>query len=426
MKTAAILAGGRGERLRPLTDDIPKPMVEIAGKPLLEHHVRSLAAQGFSRVFLLTGYKSEVIETHFGDGSRFGLTIHHLREASPLGSGGALNALRGRVTEDFMLLYGDVYVDADLQRMARFHTQRRPMATLAVHPTDHPEDSDLVLTDHADGVLRILRKPHRSPPPCNLGNAALLCLSPALLEHIPDGFSDLTHDVLPVCLTRGARLAAYRTPEYIKDMGAPSRLARVRNDVAHAAPAAMTLRRPRPAVFLDRDNTIVRAVDLLHKPEDLELLPDAGPAIARLNTAGLLTVLVTNQSVVARNLCAIDDVVRIHDRLELLLAEHDARLDLLRFCPHHPDAGYPEENPAFKITCGCRKPEAGMLLEAADHLHIDLARSWTVGDSECDVLAGEKAGSRTILLSDTTLQAQPDFRAADLAHAVDIILRNPS
>lgn len=424
MKNAAILAGGLGKRLRPLTDNMPKPMIDVDGKPLLQHQVELLARHGVERIFILSGYKAEAVENHFGDGSDFDTEIIHLREEFPLGTGGALRELKGKVDDDFLLLYGDVYVGADLSRMARYHETRKPLATLAVHPTDHPQDSDLVVADHDDMVLKLLRKPHEGKPVSCLGNAALFCLSPSILDHIPEGFNDLMHDIIPAVLGAGLPVAAYRTPEYIKDMGTPDRLERVRAHVTAGKPEAMSLEYPRPAVFLDRDGTLVKFVDLLHTPEELHLAPGAGDAVSRFNAANLLAVMLTNQPVVARNLCTMNDVVRIHDRLECMLAKHHGHLDLIRFCPHHPDSGYPGENPAFKIPCECRKPGIGMFADAAKRLNIDLEQSWMVGDTEADILAGKTAGCRTMLIGTNSTETEPDYRAANMTEAADIILQH--
>ncbi|HTX73201.1 MAG TPA: HAD family hydrolase, partial [Rectinemataceae bacterium] len=224
------------------------------------------------------------------------------------------------------------------------------------------------------------------------------------------------------------RVQAYRTSEYIKDMGTPERLDQVARDLTSGVVAARRLSRRQRAVFLDRDGTINRYVELLHRSEDLELLPGAAAAIRSLNASPYLCFVVSNQPVVARNLCSIEEVEETHRRLETLLGAEGAYLDDIRFCPHHPDSGYPGENPAYKIKCACRKPGTGMIEELAAAYNVDLSRSWMVGDTSMDIQTAVNAGMRSILVasgmreSPAKYAARPELHCADLAEAVDRLL----
>jgi D-glycero-D-manno-heptose 1,7-bisphosphate phosphatase len=184
----------------------------------------------------------------------------------------------------------------------------------------------------------------------------------------------------------------------------------------------------RPAVFIDRDGTLLEEVDFLTSEEELVLLPGAARAVARLNAAGLPAVVVTNQSGVARGLLDEQMLARLHARLAELLRAEGASLDLVLYCPHHPELGAPP----YRRICDCRKPAPGMLTEAARRLDLDLARSWIVGDDERDLAAGRAVGARGILVATgkgAAVKAAlrrdgaplPLF-AADLAQAVEWIL----
>ena len=150
----------------------------------------------------------------------------------------------------------------------------------------------------------------------------------------------------------------------------------------------------RRAVFLDRDGTIVQDVDFLDDPEGLCLLPGAARAIRLVNAAGVLAVVVSNQSGIARGYLTEDGLAAIHDRLRAILAAEGARLDDILYCPHLPE-GTVER---YARSCTCRKPEPGMILEAARRHGIDLGRSVAIGDAARDVEAGRRAGCRTVLL----------------------------
>ncbi|HRZ37108.1 MAG TPA: nucleotidyltransferase family protein, partial [Candidatus Paceibacterota bacterium] len=152
MKQAVILAGGKGTRLRSVLGDLPKPLIPIGGKPLLEHHFELCRAHGFERVLVLAGHRAERIQAHCGDGSRWGLRIECEVEREPLGTAGAVLAAFSRLPERFLVLYGDEMLNVDLDRMWRAHLEAGAAATLLLHPNDHPLDSDLVDVDEHDWI----------------------------------------------------------------------------------------------------------------------------------------------------------------------------------------------------------------------------------------------------------------------------------
>ncbi len=146
----------------------------------------------------------------------------------------------------------------------------------------------------------------------------------------------------------------------------------------------------RVAVFLDRDGTVIDDKVHLTDPDEVELLPKAGEAIRHLNEAGLFTVIISNQSVVARGLATHEMVDAAMERTQELLQAEGAHIDAFYYCPHHP---------MFSESCKCRKPAPGMLLRAAEDCDLDLERSYVVGDWWSDIGAGKAAGTRTILIS---------------------------
>lgn len=189
----------------------------------------------------------------------------------------------------------------------------------------------------------------------------------------------------------------------------------------------------RAGVFLDRDGTINEELNFITRPEQIVLLPGAGEAVRTLNELNLPTVVISNQSGVARGFLSEEDLSGIHARLREELARSGARLDRIMYCPHHPTEG----KPPYNIACRCRKPQTGMLEDAAHELDIDLARSFVVGDRLADIEAAHNSGSRGILvltgygrLALTTLAIDttitPDFIADDLSAAVSWISQSLS
>jgi D-glycero-D-manno-heptose 1,7-bisphosphate phosphatase len=178
----------------------------------------------------------------------------------------------------------------------------------------------------------------------------------------------------------------------------------------------------RPAVFLDRDGTIIEDRGYLRDPDGMRLLPGAGPAIHRLNASDLAVVVVTNQSGISRGLLSLDDYRETERRLVQLLAAEDARLDGQYFCPHLPELTGP---------CECRKPGPLLYRQAAERLNLDLGQSWWVGDRVRDLLPAKSFKARGILVltgaGESEVEQAHDagfMTAADLATAVEQIIRN--
>jgi D,D-heptose 1,7-bisphosphate phosphatase len=425
-----VLNGGKGTRLG-LTDR-PKPMVPVAGQPLIERLVLMARDCGFTDFVFLNGHLGEVIEAHFGDGSAFGVSIEHVRERQALGTAGAFREVRHLADGPFLVLYGDVLLDVDLAHFAAFHAEKGGLGSLYVHPNDHPYDSDLVEADDDARIVCFHSKPHPQGVILpNLVSGALYVLDPRAIDFVPaDGVSDWGKDVFPAIVAAGEQLNAYRSIEYGKDVGTPDRLAKGEADLTSGRTARLSRRTPKPAIFLDRDGVLNREIDGVHAPDKLELLPGVGDAVRRINRAGVPAICVTNQPDIAKGFMTFADLRTVLAALDTRLAESGAYLDDFYYCPHHPERGFAGEVAALKIDCDCRKPKPGMLLKAAEAHNIDLARSWMVGDRYVDIDAGRAAGTRTILVrtghagSDRTpTSPTPDHIADDLPAAVAYILQ---
>lgn len=427
----AILAGGMGTRLRERSGDIPKPMVRVLGKPVLQHQIELCRKHGFKDIALLVQHQHEKISDYFGDGSKFGVNISYAIEDEPRGTSGALRDALPILADRFLLLYGDTFMDVDLSKFWNAHNVSGAVGTLFLHPNDHPQDSDLVDIDGNGYVRSILPYPHPVGLEVrNLVNAALYVLDRSGLEAVTpaEGKADIAKNMFPRMLALGLRLHGYVSPEYIKDMGTPERLDKVERDIIFGLPERLSGRHLRKAIFLDRDGTINREVTHLKSPDQLELLPGASAAIRRLNRSGTLAVVITNQPVVARGDVSFEGLSKIHARLESQLGAGGAFIDGLYLCPHHPDKGFPGEVVELKGPCTCRKPEPGLIDQACRDLGIGRQDSWMVGDTTSDVEAGRRAGVRTVLLrtghagGDAKHAVRPDYTATDLEDAVDWIL----
>jgi D,D-heptose 1,7-bisphosphate phosphatase len=410
-----IMAGGMGTRIASIANDVPKPMIKICGKPILEYQIENLKACGLTDIIIVVGHLGYVIKEYFGDGSRFGVRISYFVENQPLGTAGALFKMP-QLTDDFLLLCGDVIIDVDFNRFISFHKEKKAWASLMVHPNGHPYDSSLIVTEiippvekggcpiDTHRVIQWMNKEDERLYYRNCVNAGIEIISPKLLEATmknyvprhpeqPDKI-DLDRDVLKKNIPSG-NIFAYSTPEYIKDMGTPDRYYEVEKDIQSELVHSRNLKNKQKAVFLDRDGTINKYVGFLTKPEQFELIDGVAEAIKRINKSGYLAIVVTNQPVIARGDCTFEELQQIHDKMETELGKCGSFIDAIYICPHHKDSGFIGERIEYKYDCNCRKPKIGLFEKAAKDFNIDLSQSYMIGDSESDMLAGRLAGCKS-------------------------------
>ncbi|MBQ5473872.1 MAG: HAD-IIIA family hydrolase [Lachnospiraceae bacterium] len=428
-----IMAGGRGKRISSIASDIPKPMVRIGGKPILELIINGLSRQGFKDIVITVSYLGDVIKEYFGDGRKYGINIQYYTENKPLGNAGALFKIRDQLTEDFLLLNADALFDIDFNRLVKFHKEKKGLATIFTHPNSHPYDSGLIISDNSGAVMDWLTKEDVRPTWYkNRVNAGIHVLSPEILDKATINKEtigleingkiqkvDLDRDILkPLCGTK--KMYCYDSPEYVKDMGTPERYVQVCKDYDSGLVFLKNLSNKQKAIFLDRDGTINEHIGFLNDINDFTLLPGVSTAIKKINTSGYLAIVVTNQPVIARGELTIESLNMIHNKMETLLGEEGAYLDAIYYCPHHPDKGFTGEVTSLKIDCDCRKPKPGMILKAASDYNIKLSESWMIGDGKNDVLAGKAAGCNTILLGSSCFGQS--YTANTLIEAVDRVL----
>lgn len=418
---AVILCGGKGTRMRSVSQTIPKALIQIGGTPILEHQIRLLKQYGVNEIILTVQHMARAIIDFVQDGSKWGVKIKCVEETPPLGTAGGLGHLREILQEDFIVVYGDVMMNLDITKVVDFHLKNRAFATLVTHPNDHPRDSDLIEVNADNKIIGFHRKPHeRNKDYHNLVNAGVYVLSRNIFDYIPDSApSDFINDVFPKAI-HGNPIFSYRTFEYMKDMGTPSRLAEVNSDYHSGLIARRSKKKKQKAIFLDRDGVINEAIDQLHKKKDIKLIEGSAEAVRNINRSEYLAVVVTNQPVIARGLCTLDDLDEIHKHLETLLGQKGAWLDGIYFCPHHPDSGYEGEDQELKIRCACRKPEIGMIQQAVKDFNLELKQSFLIGDSDRDIGAALKAGVKSIRINDQE-DKRADYTCRNLEAAVNYI-----
>ena len=429
---AVIMAGGKGTRLVSITkDEFPKPMVPILGKPLLEWQIEQLKQNNISEIIIIIGHLGDKIKDYFGNGDKFNIQITYVKENTPLGTAGAFYHLKNLIHNDnFLLVFGDVFFNIDIKKMLEFHNCKNSMATLFVHPNSHPYDSDLVTLDSNSKIQEFNSKNNiRDYWYDNCVNAGFYILNKSVCDLIKEEKRyDLEKDILFKLVEENQPVFGYHSSEYIKDIGTVERIQNTLHDIWLEIPEQKCLKNKQKCIFIDRDGTINQYKGLIYQEKDFVLETGVDEAFKLINKSSWLSIVITNQPVVARGLCSIEDVENVHKKMTTLLGKKGVFIDDILFCPHHPDKGYPEENPDYKIKCECRKPGIGLIEQASKKYNIDLKNSWFIGDTTIDIQTGKNAGMKTALVltgekgQDRKYNAQPDLVSENLLEAVRRIL----
>ncbi len=237
---AVILVGGEGTRLRPLTVNLPKPMLPVVNRPFLEHVIEYLKGQGIGDVILSMGYRSDVIEEYFGDGKRLGVDLRLVVESTPLGTAGGVKNVEQFLDGTFLVLNGDIMTDLDLRAMIAFHRERGSKATISLTPVDDPTAYGLVETDAQGRVQRFIEKPRPEDITTNLINAGTYVLEREVLDLIPSAkYHMFERGVFPDLLSRNHPIYGYRSNSYWIDIGTPAKYLSVNRDILHGRVARL-------------------------------------------------------------------------------------------------------------------------------------------------------------------------------------------
>jgi len=226
---AVILAAGLGTRMSKFFPNTPKVMLPIRERPLLERNIVHLKKYGFDQIYINLHYLPDVIKNYFDDGKKFGVEITYSYEPNILGTSGALTNLKKFLTETFLVLYGDIFTTLDFKKFLQFHKDKRSQATLLIHKTDHPQDSDLIAIGKDNKIYHFYISPHKElPTNTDFSNAGIYLLEPETLKFLPKKIpSDFVEDFFPILLEKNFRLFGYASCDYTKDIGTLDRYKQV-------------------------------------------------------------------------------------------------------------------------------------------------------------------------------------------------------
>lgn len=371
-RQAVILAGGRGTRMRPLTDDRPKPMIEINGKPFLTYIVERLAEQGFERIEMLLGYLPDVIRDYFGDGQEFGVRIDYtVSDADDLTSR-RLQLTEERLDPLFLLLYCDNYWPIDMDRhWARYREIGAPVMT-TIYANDDGYSRDNVRVNDA-GLIEVFDR-SRSAPGLKGVEISYAIIPRAMLERLPADGDELVEQALYPQLAEEGLLGAYVSGHRYYSIGSMHRL-----------PLTEAFFARTPTIILDRDGVLNERpprAEYVRTPDQFRWMDGSLEALRLLRTAGYRVIVISNQAGVGRGVMSLDDVESVNTAMRRDAEEAGGYIDGVYFCPHDWDDG-----------CPCRKPKPGMLFDAQHEHQLDLTRTTFIGDDERDGQAARAAGA---------------------------------
>jgi len=367
---AVILAGGRGSRLRPLTDARPKPLIEFHGRPFLGYLLELLREQGFEQVLLLLGYLPEAIQSYCGDGRRWNLSIDSVVSDVEDDTGRRLKLAASRLAPVFLLCYCDNYWPMPFARMWQRYLATGAEAMLTVYENRERYTKDNVRLDDEGRIITYDKD--RARPGLSGVEIGYGLLRRELIAALPDANCCFEREVYPR-LAAAKALWAFATGHRYYSVSSHERLPLTEQFLAR-----------RPAVILDRDgvlNARPPKAQYVRSWADWQWISGALDALRLLNEAGVRVIVISNQAGIARGAMTQVDVEAIHDRMRQEAQEAGGRIEAVYYCPHGWDEG-----------CACRKPKPGLLFQAQRDWGLDLSRTPFFGDDERDGQAAEAAG----------------------------------
>jgi dTDP-glucose pyrophosphorylase/uridine kinase len=377
---------------------LPKALIALEGQTLLQRQLGLLARQGVRRVAIIAGHLAERLESAgLAEAAALGIECSVLVEDEPRGTAGSLGLCASFLGEQpFFLIYGDMALDLDFGQLGQEHFRRRPLATIVVHPNDHPGTSDIVLVDDGGEVQRIVLRGQEDRPRWlpNCVPAGVYVFEPGIMRHLPKrGKVDFIVDLFPMLIAKGLSPRAYDTAEYLRDIGTPERLALVRDDFRRGRPVRLRRSTPRQAIFFASNSLLSDQVaeNRATGAGALALEATAADAVKLANDAELLAFALAEPPRLAQATGTADARKQACFRLETLLGDRGAWLDRIYACSEAL------EEPAQVEQTGPRSHDVSeihleQIARARTEFSIDLARSVAISDSSRQVAAARQAG----------------------------------
>src|SRR3989344_610189 len=388
---AIILCAGKGERLKPLTDKIPKPMMPINNMPLLQYNILLCKTHGINKIAINTSYLADKIKEYFGDGKKWGVELIYSFEKELLGTAGALNNFKNFLDETFCVIYGDNITDINLSEMLHYHKSKNSIATLALRekPWDYKTQS-LILADENLKIREFLEKPSQElvntlSGQYKLINSGIYILEPDILNYISGLHSDFGYNIFPK-LTKGNNniYGFIMDKYYFREIGNLEKYNLAKEDIESGKIKLNFLKNKERAIFLDRDGVLN---EILYEDDgklispcnlsQLKIIKGVKEGINEMRKLGFKIIGVTNQPGISFGYLKKERLDEINNYLK-----NELHMEEIYYCPHHPK---------YTGDCNCRKPKVGMIEQAKKDFNLDIQSSYMVGDNLSDVMTGKNA-----------------------------------
>ncbi len=377
VKQAVILAGGRGTRLKTLTDNLPKPMISINRRPFLEYLIDLLKENGIEEIVLLLGYLPEKIKEYFGNGSKFGINIKYSIGDVSFETGERIKNAEELLDDNFLLMYCDNYWPLNLKKLVKYHDEHNVLTTVTIYTNkDNFTKSNMKVDNQGYVIFYDKSRKEKNLSGVDIG---FFIINKEVLKWMPNTNFSFEKEILPK-LIKEKQIAGYLTDHKYYSIGKIKRL-----------PITEQFLKLKKVIFLDRDGVINKKppkADYVKNWDEFEFLPGAVESLKILTQNGYEIYIISNQAGIARGMMTEGDLKEIHEKMKKKLENHGAKVSGIYYCPH----GWDEE-------CECRKPKPGMFFQAAREYHIDLPKAVFIGDDERDLQAGNAADCPTILFN---------------------------
>ncbi len=423
---AVLLGAGLGTRLRPLTHKVTKCLVPIAGRPLLDYWVEQIAIAGVDEALINTHHLAERVREYIVQvNARGGLQLLESFEPELLGSAGtiAANPNFADGADEIIIIYADNFSDVNVQELLAFHRQHDDPITMLLFHAPNPRACGIAELDAQKRIIGFEEKPQQ--PVSDFANAGVYVFDAQAYQQVAamNAF-DLGFDVLPKFI---GKMRGWVWEGYHRDIGTYETYLQAQRDAVELEKRAGSFSGYKPAVFLDRDGTLIEQVHYLSHPDQVKLVSGGGEAIKRLREAGFACILITNQSPIGQGIITENDLKAIHNVLSEQLAQHDTELDGFYHCP-----AVSKVKDRTVVEYYDRKPGPGLLFKAATDMKIDLTHSWMIGDMISDLCAGYHAHCKGLVFVKTgkgleNCDIPPQLHwheVADLSAAATLIIEN--
>lgn len=368
-----ILAGGRGSRIKNYLNGQPKPLVKINNYRFLDLLIRKLCKYNLNKLYILAGYKGNLIKKRYHNKKFNFIKSQVIIEKKPLGTAGCLSQLKKKIKNDFILVNGDTFFDLDLSRVINYKLNKKEILLSLVNNSNYKSNKKLVF-------LKLNKNKKVSfNNNSNLINGGVYKFDRSFLQRVYKKNYSLENDIIPSLINK--RLVnGLKFKNFFIDIGTPKNLTSAKNDLISYL--------KKPALFLDRDNTIIYDNGYVHQLKNLKLKISFIKTLKKIASKDIYIFIVTNQSGIGRGFFTVEQFEKFHIELKKKLSVNNIHIDEVQYCPYLKNAKIKK----YRKKTNLRKPGNGMILNLFNKWPINKKKSIMIGDQISDQLCAKKSG----------------------------------